>query len=478
MEKYYLLFRENFYFSLVVLLILVPLYPKFPLENISGTYVAIRLEDVVIAIVVFLWFILNFTKILEFLKQTLTQAFILFWLIGILSILSGFLITYPFDLKLGFFHWLRRVEVMSLFLVAATTVKSFRQARFLLTTILVVTLIVIFYGFGQIFLNFPVISTTNREFSKGLILHLTQGARVNSTFAGHYDLAAYLSMVLCTLASLFFYFKKWFHKLWIILTGILGFVLLSLTAARVSFVAALIGITLSFWLVGKRLLIVFLIFVTLATIAAIPDLRHRLVATITVNLLGGGGPKYNPSSDKVNNFTPITKIPQSSRSAFLKRKDLLSTQSATSSSKIAVDVSPGEPVNSTELGVYRSFEIRLNVEWPRAVRSFMKNPFLGTGYSSLTLATDNDFLRSLGETGLLGTLSLMLIFYILFQKMFRFIGSESGFSRFFTIGIITSTTAILLTGTFIDVLEASKAAEIFWLMLGVCWALMKGFKDG
>src|SRR5205814_2283829 len=45
----------------------------------------------------------------------------------------------------------------------------------------------------------------------------------------------------------------------------------------------------------------------------------------------------------------------------------------------------------------RSTSIRLNVEWPRAVRALTKNPLLGTGYSSITLATDNDYLRALGE---------------------------------------------------------------------------------
>ena len=58
----------------------------------------------------------------------------------------------------------------------------------------------------------------------------------------------------------------------------------------------------------------------------------------------------------------------------------------------------------------RSVSIRLNVEWPRAIRAFSKNPLLGTGYSSITLATDNDFLRLLGEVGLVGALAFFLIF--------------------------------------------------------------------
>ena len=44
----------------------------------------------------------------------------------------------------------------------------------------------------------------NREFSKGMRLYLSEYARVQSTFAGHYDLGAYLVVVLpLALAGLF-----------------------------------------------------------------------------------------------------------------------------------------------------------------------------------------------------------------------------------------------------------------------------------
>ena len=43
-----------------------------------------------------------------------------------------------------------------------------------------------------------------------------------------------------------------------------------------------------------------------------------------------------------------------------------------------------EPI---QIATQRSGEIRFKVEWPRALRAFAKNPLLGTGYSSVTLAT-------------------------------------------------------------------------------------------
>lgn len=357
---------------------------------------------------------------------------------------------------------------MFLFIVAATSITTLKQVKTISIAFLITSIAIIFYGFGQIFLDFPVISTTNSEFSKGLVLRLTEGARVNSTFAGHYDLAVFLSLVLILLASLFFYFKKIMQKVLIILHGVLGFILLGFTAGRISFVATLVGLTFVFLLNKNKLLIAGLFLLTFFSLAVIPELRHRIVATITVNLIGGGGPKYSPPPGKITPFTPLNQIPENKR--------VQTTDLSTDSATISADTAAGEPINKTELGVYRSFGIRLNVEWPRALNAFYKNPILGSGYSSITLATDNDLLRSLGETGLLGTLSLTLIFVMLIREMWKFLKSSSDFEKYFIIAMLSSIVVILITGTFIDVLEASKIAEIFWILMGISWAVCQNFK--
>ncbi len=331
---------------------------------------------------------------------------------------------------------------------------------------------------GQLYLKFPVVSTTNKEFSKGLIISLTPGARPNSSFAGHYDLAAYLSIVLVFLGTLFFYYSKMKEKGLIILTGFFSFILLGLTAARMSFATTLLGVTLAFWMIKKRILIILLVIFTLGAVLGIPELRHRLVATLTVNLLGGGGAKYQPSPNAIGNFTPIA---QNATKPLASAEE--STSSATSSAvsvapsvAIPSDIAPGEPTNYTELEVSRSTKIRTDVEWPRAIRAFNKNPLLGTGYSSITIATDNDFLRSLGETGLLGTLSLILIFVAVFKKLFSNLKRLEKFERFFIISAICATITILATGLVIDLLEASKIASILWIMLGVSWAISSNYE--
>jgi len=212
---------------------------------------------------------------------------------------------------------------------------------------------------------------------------------------------------------------------------------------------------------GKRILIVGLILASTIAVVAIPSLRHRLVATLTVNVLEGGGPKYTPPSP-----SPINKLTASSSA----------TATTAAQTNLPIDIAPGEPLNVTELDVYRSYNIRTQVEWPRAMAAFIKNPLLGTGYSSLTLATDNDILRSIGETGLLGTVGLSLVLFIISKVLISKLKSKQGLEKLFIIATICSLCAIFISMIFLDVLEASKIATLFWILLGIAWVVANDYQ--
>ena len=331
-----------------------------------------------------------------------------------------------------------------------------------LTVLFLVVLAVNIYALGQQFLDWPVISTSNSEFSKGLSLRLTPGARVNSTFAGHYDLAVFLAMVLVLISALFFAVKKHF-KIGLIFLGGLSLLVLVMTAARLSFVAALIGIILAL-ILSKKKKYLLILFIAAALILIYPSqLRDRFVSTVTVNILNMGQKYEGQTEDqqmraKLN--IPTLAIKTSSQSAE-------SSNFATPSGSEASDITPGEPVDTTQLGVYRSFQIRLNIEWPRAINAFYKNPLLGTGYSSIDIATDNDMLRSLGEVGILGTYALALIFIEVGKRIYCCFRDESKLIKYFSAGSLAMMIAFLINGLFIDVLEASKVATLFWMILGL-----------
>ena len=435
---------EKFLFWLIIFLFaFIPLYPKFPLLNVAGTFVAVRLEDVFIALAYLVWgaYLLLSKQIGIFLKDKLNRALMLFFFVGLVSLFSANFLTHTTLLPLSLLHWIRRLEFMMLLPLVVTVIKTKKQLVICLLTLSAVVLLVNIYALGQQYLHWPVISTTNSEFSKGLILSLSPGARVNSTFAGHYDLAVFLAMVLVLIST------------WVLI----------MTAARLSFVAAFAGIFGSLVLLKKFKFILLLAMIMLGVLIYPSQLRDRLISTVTVNIFGQGERYKGQTEDqrirsKLN--IPTLAIKTSSESAE-------TSIFATGSAGIASDITPGEPIDTTQLGVYRSFSIRLNLEWPRAITAFLKNPFLGTGYSSLGIATDNDFLRSLGEVGMLGTAVFILIFIEIIKKIVRLLRENDKFLRYFSIGTLSLILAFVINGLFIDVFEASKVASLFWMIVGL-----------
>jgi len=121
-----------------------------------------------------------------------------------------------------------------------------------LWVILLSTAGVIAYGVGQKFFGWPVVSTMNEEFSKGLLLQLTEWTRISSTFAGHYDLAAFMVLVLAVLAAFLFGLRNKIAKTIVIIVSFAAFYVLILTASRVSFIAYLIATVFVFVMLKKH----------------------------------------------------------------------------------------------------------------------------------------------------------------------------------------------------------------------------------
>ena len=281
MAKLLKLIKEKFAFwAIAFLLFFLPLYPKFPLFSVSDTYVSIRLEDLLIASIVFIFaLILFFKKDFSFLKWPLTKLLGLYFLIGLLAVLNAIFITKNVIPHLALLHFLRRFEYISLLFVSYFSFKEKKQLKTFGWVLVTSSFGVIFYALGQKFFGWPVVSTMNKEFSKGMILRLTWWARVNSTFAGHYDLAAYMVMVLCLTIAVLILVKNWKTKLVVSLLGLFSFYIIMLTASRVSFGAYLIGGFLVFWLARKKWWIIpFLVFSILCMVFS-EDLGQRYAAT-------------------------------------------------------------------------------------------------------------------------------------------------------------------------------------------------------
>jgi hypothetical protein len=126
------------------------------------------------------------------------------------------------------------------------------------------------------------------------------------------------------------------------------------------------------------------------------------------------------------------------------------------------------PEVDADVGVARSGEIRFNAEWPRAITAFRRNPLVGSGLGSITLATDNDYLRNLGESGLFGFISFFTIMlFFIFKTLPLLFKKNKTIYNLLSIIFLGGLLTTLANAIFIDVFEASKTAYLFWIMMGL-----------
>jgi len=468
--------QRSSFISILVLLIAIPLYPKFPLQTVEGTWVAIRVDDILVLFAFFVWFVKQALSKFPIRNKKIFWFFIFFWLIGLLSSLSAIFITDFVNPKLVFLHWIRRIEYMCLFLIAMDSVKNKKDLKTFVWTIIIALLGVYFVGYGQKKLDFPVVSTMNEEFSKGLVLKIDVWTRISSTFAGHYDLAVWLVLVFSLLPSLVLFFRKWWQKIIILICFILSFHLLILTASRVSFAAYLIAISCSLVLLKKYWWLPPILLISLFFGFQSKELNARLMSSIKmipiVNQISWQNLKQislkkEEGMIKPTSTTIVEPIPTETESPTAPGVIKAITPIPT---KILKETRAWPTQEEAGAAAARSSSIRFQVEWPRAIGAFIKNPILGTGYSSIGLATDNDYLRSLAEVGLIGTLSLGLILITVFNKGLEALKSKN--NQILGVALISIIIGFCSNAIFIDVFEASKVAFYFWMLLGIFYQLL------
>lgn len=418
--------RSFLKYGVASLILAVLLYPKFPFVTIPGVAVSVRLEDFVIFGVFVVWlFNVDFK---EFFKNRINIAIIMFLMAGAVSTFAGVFLTNTVVPQAGFLHWARRVEYLAMFFIGASVVRSRDELNFYIKLLVIVILLAFFYGVGQRYFNIPIITTQNQEYARGIALRWSEGSHLVSTFAGHYDLASYLILLFPTLYLFLFAkgqaLKKFIPDTKIIITRVLllttvvmGLWLLTQSASRISLVSYLGSSLLALIIAGKKKFIPVVLILTFIFSLTSGNLVRRFFNIVSVYAQGEELPEETPE--------PVPPPPED-----------------------------------------RSTSIRLNVEWPRAIRALIKNPLTGTGYSSITLATDNDYLRMLGETGIIGFFSFWNFFGLIIIYILKSFPKAESPEALFVVGTFSALFGVLLNMVFIDLLEASKFAIILWLMLG------------
>lgn len=491
------------------LIIFTALYPKLPSVHILRTWVYIRLEDFFILGTVIIWFLQLIRKKIE-LPRVFAYSIGLYWLIGFASLIfSLFFIGHNltnFFPHIAFLSFLRRVEYMILFFVSLSTVKSKDDIRDYLIIILGTVSSVFLYGIGQKYylllwsanssffqkypFCFPSFQTGNEEFAKGIPLCLPAGARITSTFGGSYDLAAYMVVFLPIVLGAFFSVKKRLLKLLTFIIFLSSLALLIFTAQRAAFIAYLIGSIATLILYRKKLFIIPLVVISILFLLTFSEsTAKRFLATfrissVVVDSQGKLIGEQLPENLKSKIEKPTSELPEGSAFIGLPQQG---NSVATNSAIVKKTLTPEEVKRmqlaegtlqiSTVTGSFLvkkvlvydiSFTTRFQAEWPNAWRAFLRNPLLGSGYSSITLATDNDYFRALGETGVLGLVSFIGIFLILWITLSVLSPPrKSSLIGGIAYGIAGGVIGLGLNAILIDVFEASKVAENLWIVLGI-----------
>lgn len=480
-----------------LIIITVAVYPKFPMVDIPNTWVYIRLEDLIIALVFFIWIVQFLRKKVSW-QSPLSKPIFAYFLAGLISTVWALIFRDPkanFFPHLAILHYLRRIEYLLVFFLVYSTVNSWSVFKDYLSLYYLSALSVCLYGLAQRYLNLPAFSTMNEEFAKGIPLYLQEYSRVLSTFAGHYDFAAFLVLIISLFGSLLFVITKKRYKIACLAITLLSFYLLLLTFSRVSFGAYIVAIIFVIllqryqWL-PKIAALILIIGLSVYSVKNTEDFNDRFSKMIAFNedlfknfsFFGRKLPTATSSAELLprSDIVPRPKI-ATEESALEQTYPVLPTQPIATPTKRPrpPKISPQPIVKpiEKERAVYvdRSTSIRFDAEWPRAIKAFLKNPLLGSGYSSITLATDNDYLRLLGETGLVGFLTFMSIFYRLmifikeqFKKKIR-----NNFAWGVLVAIISLNIGMLANALLIDVFEASKVVITFWGILGLLLAFFK-----
>lgn len=523
------------------LIAFIPLYPKIPMaELIQGYIVRMRLEDLLVMGASLVYLIQLLRRRVHFPKNLLTLSILSYLGFALLSVLSSLFITESTPLEKAhvlklILHYFRRIEYFALFFITYSAIRTKKDLTLFLKIALITTIGIVLYGIGQKYFYFPAFSTMNREFSKGVRLYLQPNTRLFSTFGGHYDLAGYLTIALSFLLPAAFLAKKKLFKLGFYTLSVVAYWCLVLTTSRTSFIGYLVGTTIIcymliayrgwWWSIRHYILTMIMSLVIMFSFSTllerftqvIPDQKTRDTILTLQKIINQPFVREPEGKDTVAELPSLL--------AFLFKNEPLKTIELTDSEKSQLDIvasdsdmppSPVKPTpkptatprpdlptdvseesesireqtaedegreysgpqysaNALKYGL--SMGIRLDVLWPNAIRGFMTNPLLGTGYATLVKSnvgeftyaesTDNDYLRMLGETGILGTFTFLATLYLVIRYSYLILKSNQDDVDLLALGAIGATIALLVTATYIDIFESSKVAYTYWMLAGM-----------
>lgn len=410
-----------------MLLSLIVIFPKIPVLS-SGFATPIRIEDFAIA---YLWILFMIYALAGKIKIRPNELF--FWIA--LYIFFGFLSTAMGFIRGDvptFFFFLRKLEYISLFIFAYVIIGKKDMPK-IYNFVFFSFWIIAFVGFLQYFkvLEYlgivqkfiPYLQSANQRFWGG-------GATlVSSVFDGNYDLGGYLILMVPFFLLLLFE-RQYFHKKKIFVFLLVAIVLALLSGARTPII--IIAAAISFVLVKK-----------LTSIRAKQALKSFFVIIFLFLFL---------FSFPASIFQNI-----SFRIANLQSLDYAGIF---------------EFVKTDKSVLFRS------EKWSLIWENFVDYPIFGIGiggFSDHFIGADGQHIQTLGETGLIGAVLFLILFFSIIKMNFRtgkyldktaFYKTKS-LDRAFVAALSIGIIGLMLDGIMINIFDSSKVAMYMWAFVGV-----------
>lgn len=430
---------------LVAVVGLVVLVPKFDLLAVPGTTTTIRFEDFAVAGLYVIW--LGWLAWRRKWPQWswVHVLMLVVVLVGVLSTSWGMIAGHVTHPELGVLNVLRRIEYFGMFWVAFSWMRPERLKQYV-GVLLGISLVVVIVAVLQFFGWLPMFSTWQGY--SGQVLYFDQNfIFLISTFAGHYDLGGYLILMTPIAMAGLLLMRRVFLKLLLALLLAGYYFVLYFSYSRAAYVA-IMGEMVIFFVLVKMYWLSLLPALNIARVGYLYmtgkfsryDYDIAIVKTTPTPTVAAGHHVATVSATPVPHISPVHK--------------LTPAKSIAISDDTAVTLDPGGAA-------------RIDV-WKNAWNHFVHHPIFGTGYSSIGTGADNNYLRMVAETGLVGLVAfLALVGYVIYYFFRSAMELMKGWPRLFLLALVTGMVGLLAQAVLIDIFESSKVALLLWFLVGL-----------
>src|SRR6266480_2436865 len=174
------------FLALLTGLVLFPLYPKIGLASVTGTYIPLRLDDIITGLIAGAW-LFQLRREQRWPHIPAVASVAVAWLVaGLLAVIVGAFLFRLSSPPTALLYWAKPAEYLLLGWIAFDRVRSEAQFRRLLTVVLATAAVVVVYGLLQRLGWAPSPPT----YVPGATLGV-----VTSTFGDPHQLATYLGIV-------------------------------------------------------------------------------------------------------------------------------------------------------------------------------------------------------------------------------------------------------------------------------------------